>query len=222
MKTKPEAVIFDMDGVIVDSEPWWLVAMDKHFGLAGVDLSAEDYRATTGLRLDQVIEYWYSRRDFGETAPQKLAEDIYTEVLKLVTQNAKLMPGLRDLLASLSDARIPIALASSSSMGLISGIVDFYKIRSYFAVIQSADAVPLGKPHPQVFIQTAKKLGVKDVTKCVVIEDSLNGLTAARAARMPCVIMPETHKRELMQWSIAQKMISSLTELQGEWYADLV
>ncbi len=69
MNKQPQAVIFDMDGVVVDSEPWWLVAMDACFSEAGVHLSAEEFRATTGLRLDQVISYWYDRRNFTGKDP---------------------------------------------------------------------------------------------------------------------------------------------------------
>ncbi len=222
MTDKPQAVIFDMDGVIVDSEPWWLVAMDAVFNKAGVDLEPEDFRATTGLRLDEVVAYWYTQRDFSGYSEAEIVDHIYAEVLRLVTENSELMPGLVPLLSQLGTEDIPIGLASSSSQSLIQGVLSFFKIESYFDVVMSAEHFDYGKPHPEVFIQTAKKLGVSDHTRCIVIEDSINGILAARAARMPCVVMPDPQKKELMQFAIAQKMIHSLEDLQDNWYSELI
>lgn len=211
-----------MDGVIVDSEPWWLVAMDARFSAAGVNLSPEDFRATTGLRLDQVIEYWYARRDFGDKNAKELESEIYDEVLRLVTENSELMPGLLDALRDLKSNNIPIGLASSSSLSLIEGILSYFQIADYFDAIFSAEGLEYGKPHPEVFLRAANQLNVTDTLHAIVIEDSLNGLVAAKSARMRCVVMPDPEKKELMQFSLADMMISSLTELKGNWWEALI
>ncbi len=222
MERRPQAIIFDMDGVIVDSEPWWLVAMNQAFAQAGVQLEPDDFRQTTGLRLDEVIDYWYSRKKFKGTTPLQLGDKIYKEVLRLVITESGLMPGLRELLQELKSKNIPIGLASSSSQFLIDGIIEHFALKSYFDVVMSAEHFDYGKPHPEVFLKTAQKLGVANNTKCIVIEDSLNGIVAARAARMPCVALPDPEKKELMQFSLAQKIIGSLHELNNDWYSELI
>ncbi len=222
MDIKPQAVVFDMDGVVVDSEPWWLVAMDACFVEAGVQLTPADFGATTGLRLDQVIQYWYEHQDFGTKDPKELEKEIYQKVLELVTQNSDLMPGLREVLNGLRAAEIPIGLASSSSQALIDGILRHFDIAEYYDVVMSAEGLPLGKPHPEVFIETAKQLGVTDPLQTIVIEDSINGIIAAKAARMKCIAMPDPQKKERMQYALADQIISSLTELKNEWWQPLL
>ncbi len=222
MNTKPEAIIFDMDGVLVDSEPYWLVAMDKLFRKYGVSLLPEEFQQTTGLRLDQVIDYWFDLKVFRGTNPQSLADEIYTEVLHLVTSESSLMPGVEDVLASINSQDIPLALASSSNYFLINGLVEFFDIKKYFTVIQSAEDFEYGKPHPEVFLAAAKKMEVQNMAKVIVIEDSLNGLLAAKSARMKCVLMPFPAHREKMQFSLADRLIYSLTELKSDWWKSIL
>ncbi len=211
-----------MDGTLIDSEPYWLIGMDRMFAKYGVQLEPSEFQKTTGLRLDQVIEFWFSQKPFSGVTPEALAEEIYAEVLKLVTDQSGLMPGAEELLSELSSRGIPLALASSSNYFLINGLLKHFDIAKYFDIIQSAEEFQYGKPHPEVFLATAKKLDVQDSFKCLVVEDSLNGLLAAKSARMRCVLMPIPEHRERMQFSLADKLIGSLADLRGEWWQPLL
>ena len=178
-----EAVIFDMDGVLVDSEDIWREAEAEIFRSVGVPMTAEDGRLTMGLRSDEVVEYWYERHPW--TGPTKIEVDaaINRLVIDLVMAHSGAMPGAVEAIAMLSEAGIPLGLASSSSSELIGAVVDKLGIRDQLRVLQSAEHEPYGKPHPAVYIEAARRLGIAP-DRCVAIEDSPAGLLAAKAARM--------------------------------------
>ncbi len=132
------------------------------------------------------------------------------------------MVGLREVLTNLRSAHIPIGLASSSSKMLISGILKFFEIGDFFDTVVSAEGLPYGKPHPEVFLRTASLLNANNPLKTIVIEDSINGIIAAKSARMKCVAMPDQSKKELMQFSLADQIISHLPELNNNWWESLI
>lgn len=192
-----KAVIFDMDGLLVDSEPWWRVAERNVFGRLSISPTEEDFEKMMGNRIQEVIANWYARHPWEDYDVAKTQNAIVDEVQRLVTGNAQLMPGVTETLEYFGGKNLPIALASSSPLRLINAIVDHYGIRKHFKVIRSAENEKQGKPHPAVFLSTAKELNVLPAD-CLVFEDSYNGLLAAKAAGMKCVVVPapEHHAQE--------------------------
>lgn len=186
-----------MDGLLVDSEPWWRVAERNVFGRLSIEPTEEDFEKMMGNRIQEVIANWYARHPWEDYDAVKTQNDIVDEVQHLVTTNAQLMPGVRETLEYFASKKLPVALASSSPLRLIHAIVDHYDIRKYFHVIRSAENEKQGKPHPAVFLSTAKELNVLPAN-CLVFEDSYNGLLAAKAAGMRCVVVPapEHHAQE--------------------------
>ena len=183
-----DAVIFDMDGVLVDSEPLWKIAMKEVFSSLGSNLEKSDFQKTVGLRIDEVIAYW---KPIENWTPE--IHDIETEIIvkmvNLINNQSSPLPGVIETLDFLK-SKTPIGLATSSPQKLIDAVLNTLDVKEYFTAIQSAETETHGKPHPAVFLSAAKKMNVRP-QNCLVIEDSLNGIIAAKAARMEVVCIPE-------------------------------
>lgn len=188
-----EAVIFDMDGVLIDSEPVWKDAMEEVFESVGCPLTREDFQLTVGLRLDEVIAYWFGVSPWQNATPQEVMKRIINRMVELLTANGKPLDGVVETLDFLKKKGLKIGLATSSYEVLIDCVLDTLNIRNYFDFTHSAEREAYGKPHPAVYITTAEQLGIHP-QKCLVIEDSINGVISGKAARMHVVCIPEkTH-----------------------------
>jgi mannitol-1-/sugar-/sorbitol-6-/2-deoxyglucose-6-phosphatase len=180
------AVIFDMDGVLIDSEPHWHVAEIEVFGSVGVSLTVERCLETTGLRTDAIVDYWFSRHPWTGPSKRDVARRVQERVRDLVILHGTAIDGSLELVASLHALGVPLAVCSSSPRFLIEATCKKLGILGYFRVLQSAEDCPRGKPHPDPYLATAERLGVGPAT-CVVVEDSINGMRSARAAGMRVV-----------------------------------
>ena len=191
-----EAVIFDMDGVLIDSEPLWKIAMEKVFSDLGCKLSKNDFQRTVGLRIDEVINYWNKDQNLGVADEKSVEDDIINRMIELVRENPIPLTGVMETLEYLSKNKLKIGLATSSPNQLLQAVLDGLKIDHFFDVAHSAEFEEFGKPHPAVYLETAKKLNV-DSNKCLVIEDSLNGIISGMSAKMKVICIPEkTHLKE--------------------------
>ena len=191
-----EAVIFDMDGVIIDSEPLWKIAMEEVFSGLGSRLKKEDFQKTVGLRIDEVIHYWNIKERWGIRDESEVEEAIIIKMERLIADKPTALEGVIDTLNYLKLRNIPVGLATSSSSRLIKVVLDKLEIKHLFNFVHSAEMEQYGKPHPAVYLTVAKKLAVLP-EKCLVIEDSLNGIISAKAAKMTAVCIPEkTHHIE--------------------------
>ena len=191
-----EAVIFDMDGVIIDSEPLWKIAMEEVFSGLGSRLKKEDFQKTVGLRIDEVIHYWNIKEQWGIRDESEVEEAIIIKMERLIADKPAALEGVINTLNYLKLRNIPVGLATSSSSRLIKVVLDKLAIKHLFNFVHSAEMEQYGKPHPAVYLSVAKKLAVLP-EKCLVIEDSLNGIISAKAAKMTAVCIPEkTHHIE--------------------------
>ena len=191
-----EGVIYDMDGVLTDSEPLWKIAMEDVFKSVGCPLTKEDFKRTFGLRIDEVTAYWYQVSPWPDASPKDVEHAIVQRMIELLTERATPLPGVIESLEFFASRGLKIGLATSSYQVLIDCILDTLKIRHFFQAIHSAEFELFGKPHPAVYLTTAKSLGL-DPRHCLVIEDSLNGIISGKAARMTVLCVPEkTHHPE--------------------------
>ena len=210
---KRQTVIFDMDGIIIDSEPFWRQSMIEIFDQVGVALTDEMCASTAGLRIDEVVAHWYTIYPWTQQTNREIVEKIIESVRLKIATKGEALPGLYEVIALLKNNHIRIALASSSAKRLIEAVLSRLGLQQTFEVIVSGEEVDYGKPHPIIFLEAAKRMGVQP-QDCCVIEDSLNGIIAAKAARMYCIAIPEAHNYGVTKFIIADKIVASLHEFQ--------
>lgn len=216
------AVLFDMDGLLVDSEPLWQRAEMEVFGAAGLALGPADCRRTTGLRIDEVVAFWRAARPAW--APPEdgaaLTERIVDRVISLVEAEGALCPGAREAVAFFAAAGLPLGLASSSPLRLIEAVLARFSLRGAFQAVQSAQHEPLGKPHPAVYLRAAALLQAPP-SACLALEDSPSGVIAAKAARMTCIAVPTPEDRTNRRVLAADLVLGSLEEIGEALWARL-
>lgn len=214
MKRNIEAVIFDMDGLIIDSEPLWRKAEIQAFKDIGFQFTEEMCIQTMGMRIDEVVHYWWKKLKWEKPSEKNVIDSIQSKMIDLIQKDGALLPGVLDALKLLKEKKIPIALASSSAMILIKAVVESLDIKDYFNVIHSAEKEPAGKPDPAVFLTAARMLEIEP-KKCLVLEDSKAGMEAGLNANMKTIVIPEfgTSPNWVMK---ANKKLNSMKEFNIE------
>ncbi len=215
-----EAVIFDMDGLLIDSEPLWRVAMIELFAGVGVELDEDRCRETMGLRIDEVVDVWYEREPWTGLAPGQLSDAINRRVIELVEEAADIQPGVQQSIDFVATKGVAIGLASSSGYALIDAGLGRAGIRDYFDVVHSAQDEKNGKPNPDVYLSAAAKLGVEPEA-CIAVEDSPNGILAAKAAKMRCLVVPDPDLRRDPAYLLADAIVDSLEEFDERIWSQL-
>lgn len=212
--TSCRAVIFDLDGVLVDSEPLWVTAELEAFAAVGLELTPADLERTIGLPMPEVAAYWHGRAPWPGPSPDELAAAVVDRVIELVGERGRPAPGARAAVERFAARGVPLAVASSSPRRLIASVLERFDLARFFAAVASAEDEDYGKPHPAVFLTAAARLGVAPAS-CLVIEDSINGLIAAKAARMTCVVVPDPRQKDDPRLALADAVLASLEELSG-------
>ena len=191
--TTISTVIFDMDGVLINSEPLWKATEIEVFADLGLDFEAIGGEKTVGMRIDEVVDYWYERYPWKGKSPQEVVTLIMDKMEDNIRTKGVAMKGVKELLDFLSNENYTIALASSSYERLITATLETLAIGHYFKATFSAEHLKHGKPHPDIYLTAARALNVSP-SECLVIEDSLNGVKAGKAAAMFVIAIPDgTH-----------------------------
>ncbi len=201
-----------MDGVLVDSEPLWRRAEIDVFGEVGLRIDEQDCLETQGLRIDAAVAYWFERHPWPGPSPSDVADSIVARVAGLIRSEGCLLPGVHDSLDWATKSGWRLALASSSPKRLIETCLDHFGIEAAFEITRSAELEPFGKPHPGVYLSTARDLGIQPAA-CIAIEDSLNGIRSALAAGMRCIAVPPPESRDDARFDLATLRLESLNAL---------
>ena len=204
-----DTVIFDMDGLLIDSEPLWNEAAAETFSPYGFRLTTEQYITTTGMRTKEFVEWWFEHYKVPMQFAPLAEEAILKNVVAKVAAKGKAMQGVEHIINFFIQRNFKTGLATSSGNPLIDVVIDKLGIRQYLQVISSAADLPFGKPHPQVYLNCAEALN-SHPTRCVCFEDSFNGMIAAKAARMKCVVVPAAHESRNAKFNAADLKLSSL------------
>jgi HAD superfamily hydrolase (TIGR01509 family) len=186
------AVIFDLDGVLADSEPWWSEIDATLLAEHGVTYRGEHHRKVLGVSYRLAVDFY--KKTFGLAVP---TEELMRRRGEIATEffanRIDLFPGTKEVLQALRQMNPPVrlGLATSSVSASARPFLDRHKLTSFFEVIVTGEEVDHGKPHPDIYLRAAEKLSVAtDV--CLVIEDSLSGIAAAKAANMRIAAIPDT------------------------------
>ncbi|MGO2508209.1 MAG: hexitol phosphatase HxpB [Vibrio hibernica] len=210
-----KAAVFDMDGLMIDSEPFWQQAQLEVFPLVGVGITLQDTINTTGIRIDQIVEIYYREQPWEGKSCQEVCDMVLARVIELVKEHKPMMPGLLHALEVCQQHNLKIALASSSPMVLIQAALDALELDGVFEAVLSAEGLPYGKPHPEVYLNAATALEVSPLD-CVALEDSFTGLLAAKSAQMKTIVIPEASAREQPHFVIADHNLNSLNDITPE------
>jgi len=211
-----KAVIFDMDGVIIDSEGLWRQAQRAALAAWRAEVSDEECESLTkGKRLDDIARIWCEYCNL-QAEPLMIEAAIRMRVIELITREGQAMAGVYAVMDFLREAGYRIALATSSSHEILDAVLSKLGIRHYFDVICSADDERYGKPHPAVYLSALRQLRLS-ASQCLVIEDSPSGFRAARAAGIKTlVVSPECHhpsfKAAYGRYSSMPELLDALAE----------
>ena len=211
MKFELKALVFDMDGVIVDSEPLWRRAMIKGFNGIGIPFNEEDCRKTQGTRFKEVVELWLGIHKVTTVTAPELEHHIVQILLQLINEEGEAIAGVMDIVREGIDKGLKIGLATSSSHELMYTVLEKLQIRNHFNALVSAEHMTFGKPHPEVFLQCAEQLKVSPAS-CLVLEDSVNGIVAAKAAQMTVIAIPDSEHTHLKQFALADYKVANMIE----------
>jgi HAD superfamily hydrolase (TIGR01509 family) len=211
--TRIRAVIFDMDGLIVDSEPCWQKAEIIVFKKVGINLTLEMCQQTTGKPIADVIRYWYEKSPWENPDFNTMKEELIRITEDLIGKEAQLMPGVLDMIHFAKTRQWKTGLASASPMRMIKSILNQFNLIDLFEFYHSAELEKFNKPDPAVYLTVAKTLQTP-IVNCLIIEDSGNGVKGAIASGAQVAAVPSSHDFDLEIFNKAQLKVHSLLELK--------
>lgn len=186
MPGRVRACVFDMDGVLIDTEPVWRRVERDVFARVGVNLTEEQLRETWGLRIEDLVEHWYRARGWKDVRPRAVQHEIVREMADYVREHGVPLPGAVEAVRMAHESSLHVGIASSSSRPIIDAVVQRLGIAAMVDTTCTADEETLGKPDPAVYLTAAQRLGVEPL-ECVAIEDSPFGVVSAKRAGMICI-----------------------------------
>lgn len=208
------AAIFDMDGLLTESESRWRQAEREHAAALGLPLTDAHFEATMGVRMADVAQSWFDAHPWTGPSPAEVAERVIDRVVEL-TAEAVALEGVPEAIACCAARGLRLALCSSSAPRLIDALLERLDLARHFEVVHSAELDDHGKPHPEPYLRTAAELGV-DPRSCLVFEDSFAGCLAAKAAGMATVAVPDPAVRGDARFGVADAVLGSLLELDDQ------
>ena len=213
---KKNAAIFDMDGLLIDSEPLWREAGRETLARYDHTLTDEQYHSSTGLRTEEWVELWFNHFGIPMRHAQAAVDTIIQKAIEKIDERGEALPGIDEILALFAKNNFTLGLATSSPISLAQVVLKKLGLRDKFDAVASAEHLPLGKPHPMVYLNCAESLGVA-ATRCIAFEDSFNGMIAAKAARMKCVVVPAKEDYTLLKWHAADIKLKTLLDFKEDY-----
>lgn len=202
-----EAVIFDMDGVIIDSEGLWKRAEYEVFSSVGVHLSEELCKLTQSMTTSEVTRFWFDRHPWQNKSMSEIENGVIERVADLIKKEGTAIPGVGQLILHLKREGYKTGLATNSPSALIQVVLEKLALTDCFDAVCSAEYETEGKPNPAVYLSVIRKLKLKPQS-CVAIEDSYSGIMAAKNAGMKTIALldhtPENPIHEIADFGIGR------------------
>jgi HAD superfamily hydrolase (TIGR01509 family) len=207
-----DAVIFDLDGVLADSEPWWNQIDAKLLAEYGVSYRGEYHRNVLGVNYRLAVEFYKNAFHISASVEELMRRrgEIATDFF---ASRVDLFPSAEMTLEQLREMKLPLAVATSSVSASARPLLERTGIRSLFSVVITGDEVQQGKPHPDIYLRAAQELGISPEA-CLVIEDSLAGIAAGKAANMRVAAIPDRRFVDPREYEKeANYVLGSLSEI---------
>jgi HAD superfamily hydrolase (TIGR01509 family) len=206
------AVIFDLDGVLANSEPWWNEIDAKLLSEHGVNYRGEYHRNVLGVSYRLAVEFY--KKAFGLSVPTvemmrrrgEIATDFFANRIDV-------FPSTKPVLQELRQMNLHLAVATSSVSASARPFLARHELTAFFEVIITGEEVEHGKPHPEIYLRAVEKLGIA-ADACLVIEDALSGIAAAKGAKMRVAAIPDTRFVDPHEYEKeADYLLTSLSEI---------
>jgi mannitol-1-/sugar-/sorbitol-6-/2-deoxyglucose-6-phosphatase len=212
MRSPFHAVIFDLDGVLADSEPWWNQIDAKLLAEHGIGYRGEYHQNVLGVSYQVAVEFYKNAWHISASVEELIRRrgEIATDFF---ANRVDLFPSAKRTLEQLREMKLPLAVATSSLSASARSFIDRTGIRNLFSVVVTGDEVQQGKPHPDIYLRAAKKLGISPGA-CLVIEDALAGIAAGKAANMRVAAIPDTRFVDPRKYDMkADYLLGNLSEI---------
>jgi sugar-phosphatase len=215
-----QAVIFDMDGVLIDSEPLWQDVEVEVFSALGVPITRERCKETMGFRVNEAVAHWHGQYPWEGPTIDEVATQIVDGLITAVRERGQAMPGAQEAVVFCRQRVERLAICTSSYYRVIDAVLERCGLAGAFAVVHSAQDEARGKPDPAVYLSTAAKLGVAP-ERCLAIEDSPNGVLSAKDAGMACLAVPDPGLTGHAGFGRADLVLASLDDLNDHGWRRL-
>ena len=206
------AIIFDLDGLLADSEPWWSEIDAKLLAEQGVTYRGEYHQNVVGVSYRLVVEFY--KKAFGLSVPTEEMMQRRGEIAtEFFADRVDLFPNVKEVLEKLRQMKLHLAVATSSISASARPFLDRHQLTGFFEVIVTGDEVERGKPAPDIYLCAAEHLGIP-ADECLVVEDALPGVAAAKAANMRVAAIPDKRFVDPREYEEkADYVVGSLNEL---------
>jgi mannitol-1-/sugar-/sorbitol-6-/2-deoxyglucose-6-phosphatase len=181
-----KAIIFDMDGVIIDSEKLWKQAEKEVFSSLGVNVSDTDSEITKSMTTSEVTQFWFDKFPWKNNKMEDVEQRVISRVIELIHSEDCKINGVKEFIEKLKKKNFKIGLATNSPYEIIPTVLQKLDVLELFDTISSAEHEINGKPHPAIYLKTAAKLNIA-AENCIAIEDSYSGMLAAKNAGMKVI-----------------------------------
>ncbi|GAA5110146.1 hexitol phosphatase HxpB [Orbus sasakiae] len=218
-----QAVIFDLDGTLIDSEPLLQQAKNTVLNDYGYDTKyfyQHSGVSTTGVRITDLVRRFQTYFPDVIADNDKITHDILNFALEKIKANPPILPGVMEAIECCKSSGLRLGLASSSPIYYIATVIELLGISNDFECKLSADKLDYAKPHPEVYQLAAEKLALLP-EQCVAIEDSIVGMIASKSANMHSIVVPSSMQYELPQWGLADIKLPSLCHLTQQHFLTL-
>lgn len=215
MAIKPEAVIFDLDGTLIDNNPYHIEAWKIFFTKIGREFSMDDYKNNMNGRVNREIYNYIFGKELSPEEIQKLTDEKEAMYREFYAPYIQPIPGLLPFLQQIKEEAVPMAIATSGLPVNIAFMFEHITIKDYFNDVIDATLISNSKPHPEIFLKAAAAVNAEPAN-CIAFEDSVAGVKSAKSAGMKVIALTTTHKPEDLQ--LADKIIKDYTEIN---FADI-
>jgi len=206
-----KAFIFDMDGVIIDSEPLHNEMILKTLAYFKIPFVAEDLEQYAGTTTAFLFNKIVKERNLQLSVDEMVAYKDQYVIKGILEMDLEPIPGIIDLLSDLRLLKVPLAIASSSAFPVINAVVEKFQLANYFNIIMSGESLAKSKPDPAIYLLTAKQLSVNP-RDCVVLEDAGLGVQAAKAAGMFCIAFQNKNSGR-QNLSQADQIVTNISDI---------